>query len=150
MPGTFTKLLYHIVFSTKNRVGFITPDLQPRLHEYLGGIVRSERGIAMAVGGMTDHVHLLIRWRTDGAISNLLRDLKCNSSRWIHDTFPQHRSFEWQEGYGAFTVSHSQAPVVVSYIENQQEHHRARTFDEEIAAILKAHEVEFEEKYLLG
>ena len=105
MPGTYSKLLYHIVFSTKGRARLITPDIMPRLHEYLGGIVRSEMGVAYAIGGIGDHVHMLIRWRTDDALSNLMRDLKCNSSRWVHETFQNSQSFAWQEGYAAFSVS---------------------------------------------
>jgi putative transposase len=148
MPGTYTKLLYHAVFSTKERARLITPDLQPRLHEYLGGIVRSERGVAYQIGGTLNHVHLLLRWRTDDSFSNLMRKLKSNSSRWVHETFPMLQSFQWQEGYGAFTVSQSQSNAVDQYIRNQESHHRTSTFEEELIALLKAHEIEYDERYL--
>ena len=83
MPGTYSRLLYHVVFSTKGRANLITEALQPRLFDYMGGIIRDERGVALAIGGMPDHVHLLIRWRTDEALSTLMRNLKSHSSRWV-------------------------------------------------------------------
>ncbi len=88
MAGTFTRLLYHIVFSTKHRAHLIAAELQPRLYEYLGGIVRGERGITHEIGGVADHVHLLIQWRTDETLAALMRRLKANSSRWLHAEFP--------------------------------------------------------------
>ncbi len=148
MPGTHSNLLYHIVFSTKGRAEMIKGETQHRIHEYLGGIVRSEGGVAYQIGGMPDHVHLLVRWRTDEALSTLLRQVKSNSSRWIHETFPAISAFAWQEGYSAFTVSQSQKDIVVRYIANQEQHHRGRTFEDELVELLKAHQVEFDPRYL--
>ena len=148
MPGTYSKLLYHVVFSTKHRARLITPDLAPRLHEYMGGIVRKEKGVAYEIGGTGNHVHLLVRWRTDEAIATLLREVKAGSSRWVHETFPTMQSFQWQEGYGAFTVSQSQSQAVERYIGEQETHHHQTTFEAEFIALLKAHEIEYDERYL--
>ena len=98
---------------------------------------------------MPDHLHLLVGWRTDDSLANLLRNVKSRSSAWIHETFPEHRSFAWQEGYGAFTVSHSQIFRVRDYIRTQPEHHRVKTFKEEYLELLRAHEIAFEERYVL-
>ncbi len=148
MPGTYSKLLYHLVFSTKGRANLIADTVRPRLHEYLGGIVRDEKGLAYQIGGTSNHVHLLVRWRTDVSVSTLLRDLKSHSSLWVHQTFPTMQGFAWQEGYGAFTVSQSQSEAVTKYITNQEQHHRTKTFEEEFISFLKAHEIEYDERYL--
>ena len=149
MPGTYSKLLYHIVFSTKRRAAWLKPAVAPRVHEYLGGIVRGERGVAHQINGMPDHVHLLIGWRTDESISVLLRNVKAHSSRWIHETFSDCPDFRWQEGYSVFTVSESQFDVVNQYIRNQEEHHREHSFEEELRALLRLHRVEYAERFLL-
>jgi REP element-mobilizing transposase RayT len=148
MPGTHSNLLYHIVYSTKGRAELMKGEAQQRIHEYLGGIVRSEGGVAYQVGGMADHVHLLVRWRTDESPATLLRQMKCNSSRWIHETFPMMSAFAWQEGYAAFTVSQSQKDAVARYIANQEMHHRGRSFEDELVELLKAHQVEYDPRYL--
>ena len=150
MPGTFTRLLYHILFSTKRRANLIPTDLQPRLYDYLGGIVRAERGTAHEIGGVADHVHLLIQWRTDETLATLMRRLKANSSRWLHAEFPTMGAFAWQEGYTAFTVSPSQSEAVQQYIRNQPSHHQHRDFVEELRALLDAHGIEYDERYLAG
>lgn len=148
MPGSFHKLIYHIVFSTKRRARLITPDLEPRLHDYLGGIIRTKKGAALRIGGTGNHVHLLLRGRADEAVATLLRDLKSESSAWVHRTFPECRAFAWQEGYAAFTVGPSQAERVAAYIRNQAEHHRKRTFEEEIEALLQRAGVEYQPQYV--
>ena len=147
MPGTFTRLLYHI-FSTKHRANLIAAELQPRLYEYLGGIVRGERGITHEIGGVADHVHLLIQWRADEALATLVRQLKANSSRWVHAEFPTMRRFAWQEGYAAFTVSPSQFETVRRYIAGQPAHHHQRGFVEELKVLLEAHGIVCDERYL--
>jgi putative transposase len=148
MPGTYTKLLYHIVFSTKGRARLMTTDLEPRLQDYLGGIIRGEKGVCYQIGGTLNHVHLLIRWRTDESLATLLRNLKSRSSLWVHQTFPALQLFQWQEGYGAFTVSQSQVEAVNRYIANQEQHHHVKTFEEEFIDLLKAHDVEYDERYV--
>lgn len=148
MPGAFHSLRYHLIFSTKGRKGWLDPAIRPRVHDYLGGVIRGEKGTPLAIGGVADHVHVLFGWRTDEAISTLVRKLKANSSKWIHATFPELRTFSWQEGYAIFTVSPSQLARVQTYIENQETHHRARSFRDELAEFLKAHQVAFEDRYL--
>jgi REP element-mobilizing transposase RayT len=148
MPRSYTNLIYHIVFSTKERKPLITPDRQDRLYEYIVGIVRGLGGIALAINGMRDHVHLLVKLRPDKSLSEILRDLKSNSSSWMHDVFPDAKDFSWQNGYGAFTVSVSQVEIVKRYIANQQRHHSKTSFEEEFVGLLQKHEIEFERKYL--
>jgi REP element-mobilizing transposase RayT len=148
LPGTYSNLRLHVVFSTKNREPWIQSGLQSRLYPFIGGIVREKSGKLLEIGGMPDHVHLLIGWRTDESISNLLRHIKARSSAWMHETFPQMQCFRWQEGYGVFSVSHSQEAVVAKYIQNQVEHHQVKTFKDEFLALLKAHHIEYDERYV--
>ncbi len=148
MPQSFTSLHLHIVFSAKRRRKTITADLQPRLFEYLGGILRAEGCVLLAAGGMPDHVHLLISLNKQLAVSELLRTIKANSSKWVHETFPEQRDFAWQSGYGAFAVSVSNLDSVKHYIAHQAEHHRTKTFQEEFIALLHRHNIEFDERYL--
>lgn len=148
MPHSYTKLLYHIVFATKGREPWLDEEVRPRVFAFLGGGVRAEGGTAYIVNGVADHVHLLAQLRQDKALSDQLRSLKADSSGWIHKTFPRLRAFAWQGGYGAFTVSPSQVAKVKRYIETQEAHHRKKTFQEEFRALLKAHGIEYEEKYL--
>ena len=148
MAQTFSQILLHIVFSTKERHPFITPHIRPRLYDYIGGIIRQQRGVLYAIGGMPDHVHLLIRWRPDESVSDLMRRVKGASSHWIHETYPELAAFAWQAGYAAFSVSKSSENAVKAYIANQEEHHRSRSFKEELLALLLTHGVEFEERWV--
>ena len=148
MPKSYTNLLYHLVFSTRDRRPLITPDRRTRLYEYAGGAIRDEGGISLAIGGIEDHIHLLAKLRPDKALSDLMRTLKANSSGWMHDVFPDAKDFSWQNGYGAFSVSASQVQVVSNYIANQEEHHKKRSFRDEFIDLLRAHKIEFDEKYL--
>jgi putative transposase len=148
VPQSYTCLHYHLVFSTKNRVPAITPEIQPRLWEYLGGIVIELGGTPIQIGGVDDHVHLLVTMRQDDALKDVLREVKAGSSGWVHETFPAAGDFWWQAGYGAFTVSHSAIDVVKAYIANQPEHHAKRTFQDEFRGMLVKHEIAFDEKYL--
>ena len=148
MPTTYSKILFHLVWSTKHRDALIVPDLQPRLYEYIGGIIRGEKGVALAIGGMPDHIHILVRWRTDEAIASLIRDIKANSSKWVHDLFPSMRAFAWQGGGGVFTVSESQSATVKRYIANQAEHHRDRPFKDEFLEMLRRHNIDYNERYV--
>ena len=148
MPKSYTNLLYHLVFSTRDRRPLITPERRTRLYEYVGGAIRDEGGISLAIGGIEDHIHLLAKLRPDKALSDLMRTLKANSSGWMHDVFPDAKDFSWQNGYGAFSVSASQVQVVSNYIANQEEHHKKRSFRDEFIDLLRAHKIEFDEKYL--
>ncbi len=148
MPGTYSQFLLHIVFSTKRRETWISPALAERLYPYMGGIVRAENGVLLAVGGVEDHVHLYLRWRPDGAVSDLMRTVKARSSLWVHQNFANLSAFAWQEGYSLFTVSRSQEEAVRRYIAGQAEHHKKEDFKSELLRLLRAHEVEFDERYV--
>ncbi len=148
MPGTYSQLLLHVVFSTKGRAPWITPDVAERLYPYMGGIVRAEKGVLYDIGGVADHVHMYLRWRPDGAMSDLMRTVKSRSSKWVHERYPNLGAFAWQEGYSAFSVSKSQEEAVKKYIAVQAEHHKKEDFTSELLRILRAHGVEFDEKYV--
>ena len=147
MAKSYCNLLYHIVFSTKGREPWLEGEMRERCLAYLGGAIRDTGGVALIVNGTADHVHILARLRQEPAVSDVIRDLKSNSSGWVHRTFLR-SAFAWQSGYGAFTVSHSQVPLVRRYIERQEEHHRAVPFKVEFIALLDRHEVEYDERYV--
>jgi putative transposase len=128
--------------------GSLDAELQPRLYEYIGGILRAEKSALLAAGGIPDHVHLLVSLSRELAIAETLRLVKANSSKWIHETFPEHRDFAWQSGYGAFSVSFSNVPEVKGYIARQSEHHRVLTFQDEFREFLRKHELEWDERYV--
>jgi putative transposase len=148
MPGTYSQLLYHIVFSTKHREPWIIADVTDRLYPYIGGIVRAEDGMLYDVGGIEDHIHMYLRGRPDATVSDLMRTVKARSSLWIHQNFPTLKSFAWQEGYAVFSVSKSQEPAVKKYILNQAEHHKKEDFKTELLRMLRLHEIEFDERYV--
>lgn len=148
MPQSFTCLHYHLIFSTKHRMPLITADLQARLYDYLGGILRAHHGCLLAGGGMPDHVHLLARLSKEMSVSEALRLLKANSSRWVHETLPGLQAFAWQAGYAAFAVGYSALPAVKRYLATQADHHRAQSFQDELRAFLRRHQLEFDERYL--
>ena len=147
MPSTHTSLHYHLVFSTKDRAPSITAEVRERVHAYLGGVVRGLNGIGLEVGGTADHVHLLVGLKATHCVADVMRTLKGDSSRWMHDELRMTK-FGWQEGYGAFTVSASNVPAVREYVRNQEQHHRKRSFQDEYREFLAKHEIEFDERYL--
>ena len=147
---SYTSLNYHIVFSTKERRAFIRDDVAERLHAYLGGTIRQMEGVALAVGGTPDHVHLVASLTAKTALMDVLRDLKSNSSRWIHENFRDLPDFEWQDGYSAFSVSTSVLPKMIAYVQGQREHHKKMTFQEELVALLRKHGVKYDERYVFG
>lgn len=147
MPNTYTCLHYHIVFSTKNREPWITKGWRDRLFEYLGGTIRGMGGHSHEVGGVSDHVHLVVSLKPTHAISKVLQELKKNASVWVHQEM-HIPGFAWQDGYAAFTVSASVLPDVVSYVRGQEEHHRSRSFREEVELLLKKSGVSFDPRYL--
>lgn len=146
--STFTKLSYHIIFSTKHRSRSILESFSERLYEYIGGIIRAKNGHLIEIGGIEDHIHLLANLSPTKSISDTLRDIKSNSSKWRNALPDNIGVFEWQIGYGAFTVSYSQIESVCHYIRNQREHHRTKTFEEEYIAFLKLHNIEYDPRYL--
>ena len=148
MGHSFTNLLYHIVFATKQREPWLGDDLRPALYGQLGSILKKEGGIALIINGMPEHVHILAKLRPDHRVSEILSDLKSRTSGWIHRTREDLSHFAWQTGYGAFTVSQSQVEVVRRYIENQEEHHRKVPFDQEYRELFRKHGVEIPEQDL--
>jgi len=147
MPSTHLSLHYHIIFSTKERRAFIHEPWRERLHAFLGGAIRTAGGVPEAVGGVGDHVHLLVSLRATHRLADVVRDIKTASSDWVHQDIKQ-AVFSWQDGYGAFTVSASQLDVVKPYIANQAEHHRKKSFQEEYRGMLVKSGVQFDERYL--
>ena len=145
---TFISCYLHCVWSTKERRSLITPALQERLWPYLGGIVRANKMGAIEIGGVADHVHVLLSLPTTLSISKAIQLLKGNSSKWIHETFPEHRMFEWPEGYGAFSIGVSGIEATVDYIRRQAEHHNKRSFKEELIEFLKKHNQSYDETML--
>lgn len=150
MANTYTSLYYHIVFSTKNRERWISPDIEERVWSYLGGIAKENNMTTIQVGGDADHIHMLLGCPPTLAPSKIVQMIKGGSSAWIHDTFPELKAFAWQDGYGAFTVSRSNIGDVAHYIRGQREHHRYKTFQEEYLGFLEKHGIQFDEKYLWG
>lgn len=138
----------HCVWATKERQPLITTDLQQRLWPYLGGIARENKMKALVIGGVEDHMHVLLSLPSTLSVAKSIQLLKGNSSKWIHETFPQHADFEWQEGYGAFSIGVSGIDDTTKYIQGQAEHHRKTTFREEIEVFLKKHHMEFVERDL--
>lgn len=147
MPSTHLSLHYHLVFSTKDRIPFIAPAWRERLHAFLGGTVKHLDGVPEAIGGVADHVHLLIGLNAMHRLSDVMREIKSVSSRWVHDETGA-ALFSWQEGYGAFTVGAPQCPAVKEYIARQEEHHRVGSFQEEYLDFLKRGGVTFDDRYL--
>jgi REP element-mobilizing transposase RayT len=145
---SYVSCYFHCVFSTKERRPFITPELRERLWPFLGGIARQNKMKAIKIGGVEDHVHILLSLPSTMAISKALQLIKGGSSKWIHETFPEHRLFAWQEEYGAFSVSVSQLDKTIKYIKGQEVHHREMTFQEEFLALLKKHRIEYDELHL--
>jgi len=146
MSHTLTNVLVHVVFATKNREKKLTAAVRTRLHAYLTALVKAEGGCVHIVNGGLEHVHMLLRLTPSLSLSDLMRQVKTNSSRWMRLELDP--DFGWQRGYSAFSVSHSQFAAVHDYIAKQEEHHRHRTYEDELVSLLKRNEIEFEEKYL--
>lgn len=147
MSSTYISLHYHVVFGTKNREPLIDTRWRSRLHEYLGGTIRGLGGYPEGVGGVVDHVHLLMGLKATHCLSDIMRELKKASSAWVHQELGD-KTFAWQEGYAAFTVSSTSIDAIRGYIANQEEHHRVMPFRKELAAILEKAGVEYDPSYL--
>ena len=148
MSRTYSQLLYHLVFSTKQRARLIVPDLKPELHAYLGGLIGELKGKALAINGMEDHVHLLASLPPTASVAEALRFIKANSSKWVHEKWRRRFAFAWQLGYGAFSVSKSNLGEVMDYIHHQEEHHRKISYKEEFLGLLRKHGIEYDERYI--
>jgi len=145
MPSTHTCLLYHLIFATKHREPYLSKDLRPDLHAYLGGTVKGLDAIPYGIGGVADHVHLLVSLKPTACLSDFVRELKKSSSTWLRAKLP---AFQWQEGYAAFTVSASARAAVLTYIANQEAHHHVKSFREELTDFLEKSGVAYDPAYL--
>ncbi len=148
MGQTYTRLFIHITFATKNRRRCIHPEFASQLFAYMGGICKNLGVIPIEINGPEDHVHVFVAIPPTIAISDLVRFLKANSSRWVHESFPAHKGFRWQAGFAAFSVDPAGVDIVSRYIEGQQEHHRRKTFHDEYIALLEEHGITYDEKYM--
>ena len=147
MASSYTSLSFHIVFSTKYRRPALTDAIRPETYKYIGGIIANKQGQMLEIGGMADHLHILTACPPTVALADFVRDIKANSSKWLHEDKGQ-RQFQWQTGYGAFTVSCSQVDAVRRYILAQADHHRSRSFEDEFRGFLARHGITFDERYL--
>jgi putative transposase len=147
MPHTYSQNVIHVVFSTKDRSKTISKEVQPRIWAYVAGICKNGRIFAHAVGGMDDHIHLLIQVPASLSLAKAVNTIKSNSSRWATE---EGHKFTWQQGYAAFSVSASLVPRVVRYIQTQEAHHKKMSFEEELLALLKKHGVEFDPNFVFG
>ncbi len=148
MSNTFTILIYHIIYSTKYRRSTISAELQSDIYAYDGGILLNCDGIPLEIGGTADQIHILTRLSPKYAIMDVLRDINVDSSKWINERQTSKQRFEWQAGYGAFSVSSSQVDNVRSYIRDQELHHRKQSFKDEFLSFLRKHQIEFDLKYV--
>jgi REP element-mobilizing transposase RayT len=148
MPNTYTQIYIHLVFAVKDRASLIPRDHRAELQKYITGIVSAKKNKLIAIENEPDHIHILVGLQPSTAVSDLVRDIKANSSRWLAQQSWMKGHFEWQEGFGAFSHSRSQLDDVIRYIMTQEEHHRKRTFLEEFEAMLKAFGVEYDPKYM--
>ncbi len=150
MPHSYMSCLMHCVFSTRQRHKTIDPDLQQRLWPFIGGVARENGMKALSIGGTEDHIHLLLSLPATTPIAKAIQLIKGGSSKWIHESFPAHKDFAWQEGYGAFSVSISHVEATIRYIQTQEGHHRKKSFEEEFLTFLKKHGIEYDERHVLG
>ncbi len=148
MAQTLTRLLAHIIFSTKERRNFIAPAIEPDLHAYLGGICRNCASPLLAIGGTENHVHLLVSLSKNVAVSAFMMTLKKDSSKWIKTKGDPFADFHWQDGYAAFSIGESQVDAVAQYIQNQKERHKTMTFEDELVAIAERYGIAYDPKYL--
>jgi putative transposase len=148
VPQSLASVYLHVVFSTKGRAPLITPDLRSSLYPYLTAIALGNGTKFLDVGGMPDHVHLLVSFGREVTIADTVKTLKSGSSRWVHDTFPALRQFAWQSGYGSFSVGYPELAAVKAYIANQEEHHKVTTFQDEYRDFLRRYGLEWDERYV--
>lgn len=148
MSHAYVSNLMHCTFSTKGRQPLIDSDLESRLWPYVGGIAKQNKMKALAVGGTMDHVHALLSLPGMMSFAKAVQLIKGGSSKWVNDILPRQRKFQWQEGYGAFSVSVSQVEKTIAYINNQKAHHRKKTFQEEFLELLKKHRIEYDARYV--
>jgi putative transposase len=148
MGSTLTNIVIHVTFSTKNREPKIVPEIQDELYRYIGGIIKREYGILIEIGGISEHIQLLIKMKPVHALSDIMKKIKGGSSKWVNEQKQIPGGFAWQKGYGAFSVSESLVPTVKRYVRDQEKHHRNLSFKEEFIRLLELHGVEYDDRYL--
>ena len=148
MSQSLSSILIHLIFSTKNREPFITPEIEPELHPYMAKILRELKSPSLAIDGASDHVHILFSLGRVITIADVVEEVKTNTSKWIKTKGPEFRNFHWQRGYGAFSIGQSSVAALKRYIRGQKEHHRRVTFQEEYRKFLKAYGIEYDERYV--
>jgi REP element-mobilizing transposase RayT len=148
MANTFSQIYIQTVFAVSNRLSLIKPEFKEDLHKYITGIVRNQGQKLISINGMPDHLHILIGLKPSMALADLVRDIKGESSAYVNKNRWVRGKSSWQEGYGAFSYGHSQLDTIIRYIQNQEKHHRRRSFKEEYLAWLKKYDIAFEEKYV--
>jgi REP-associated tyrosine transposase len=141
-------LTAHLIFSTKYRRKIIRPEFREQLYQYIGGIIREKHGVLLEIGGVEDHLHIMAGISPTISVSDMLRFIKANSSAWVNETHRPIDKFAWQPGFGAFSVSHSQVPIVREYIRKQEQHHAVKSFKDEFLAILVAHGISYDPKFV--
>ncbi len=148
MPQSLDNVLIHLVFSTKDRYTYLKPPIRPEAYAYLAEVVRNTGCLCKRVGGIPDHVHLAIQLSRTITIADLVEEIKTSSSKWLKTKGPEFGRFSWQKGYGAFSVSPTDTDALIKYIDDQEEHHRTRTFQEEYRMFLKKYGIEYDERYV--
>ena len=148
MASTFTKILVHFVFSTKNRMPTVAPAVEPGLHAYMVGISRNLECWTLAINGMPDHIHMLVSLSKKISVVTFMEEVKRDSSRWMNKEHPQRETFRWQDGYAGFSIGESGVEPLKVYIANQKKHHERKSFQEELLELLKKYHVEYDERYI--
>lgn len=148
MPGTYTQIHLHLIFTVQNRDSLISDTWAERLYQYITGIVQTNKHKMIIINGMPDHLHIVIGMRPSQSLSDLMQDIKAYSSKWINENKFVNGKFKWQEGYGAFSYNKSSLPKLIEYVKNQKIHHQKKTFLQEYKEFLELFEVDFDEKYL--
>jgi putative transposase len=148
MANTFSQIYIQTVFAVSNRMSLIKPDFKEDLYKYITGIIRNQGQKLISINGMTDLVHILIGFKPSMALADLVRDIKADSSTYVNKNKWVHGAFSWQEGYGAFSYGHSQLDTIIRYIQNQEKHHKRRSFKNEYLTLLRKFDIAFEDKYV--
>jgi putative transposase len=150
MTHTYSKLLFHLIWSTKNRESLITNDIKNRLYGYIRTIISDKEQFLVIINGMPDHVHLLVRLSPIICVSDFIRHIKTNSTKWMQSNPINLKTFSWQEGFAAYTIGYSTMPATVKYIENQENHHQDITYEDEYLNLLKMQEISYDPRFVLG
>ncbi|MCX2679328.1 IS200/IS605 family transposase [Galbibacter sp. EGI 63066] len=150
MANTYTQIYFHIVFAVKGRDNLISESWKAELYKYITGIISNKNQKLMIINGMPDHIHILLGTKPNCNLSDLVRDIKAYSSRWVNENKYVNGKFEWQTGFGAFSIGQSQLPRIINYIKNQEEHHKKKSFREEYIEFLKDYEIDYNDDYIFS